>query len=90
MTEQPKPFVQCHKDGSIWSKGQVIGDVPTGYWEWFRKSGTISRSGYFEDGMQVGKWTTYDKDGNTYKVTEMKDGSKTAERSKVDLAQDRS
>lgn len=24
------------------------GEKPTGYWEWFRREGTKSRSGYFE------------------------------------------
>ena len=43
-----------------------------GYWEWFRKTGTIMRSGYFDKGKQVGEWTTYDKDGKVYKVTKMK------------------
>ena len=52
------------------------GDTPTGYWEWFRKDGTKLRSGYFEDGEQVGEWTTYDKDGKVYKVTEMKPKTK--------------
>jgi hypothetical protein len=68
----PKPFTQFHKDGSIWAKGQTLGDVPTGYWEWFRKDGTKLRSGTFEAGEQIGTWTTYDKKGAVYKVTEMK------------------
>ena len=37
-------------------------------WEWFRKDGTIMRSGYFENGEQVGQWTTYDKNGKVVKV----------------------
>jgi len=74
MPQKPKPFVTFHKDGTLWAKGQVIGDVPVGYWEWFRKTGTISRSGYFDDGVQVGEWTTYDQQGNVYKVTVMKGG----------------
>ena len=73
---KPQKFVKHHKDGSIWAKGEVIGDTPTGYWEWFRKDGTRMRSGYFEDGIQVGKWTTYDKKGLIYKVTDMKSGTK--------------
>jgi antitoxin component YwqK of YwqJK toxin-antitoxin module len=67
-----KPHIQYHKDGSVWAKGQTIGDVPTGYWEWFRKDGTRMRSGFFEDGKQVGEWTTYDRKGRVYKVTKMK------------------
>jgi antitoxin component YwqK of YwqJK toxin-antitoxin module len=30
------------------------------------------RSGYFENGEQVGEWTTYDKTGRVVKVTRMK------------------
>ncbi len=67
-------FIQYHKDGSVWAKGQVIDNTPTGYWEWFRKGGTLMRSGHFLDGIQVGKWITFDKNGDVYKVTDKKDG----------------
>jgi antitoxin component YwqK of YwqJK toxin-antitoxin module len=50
----------------------MIDGVMTGYWEWFRKDGTVMRSGYFENGEQVGEWTTYDKNGKVVKVTTMK------------------
>jgi antitoxin component YwqK of YwqJK toxin-antitoxin module len=50
----------------------MIDGVMTGYWEWFRKDGTVMRSGYFENGEQVGEWTTYDKNGNVVKVTTIK------------------
>jgi antitoxin component YwqK of YwqJK toxin-antitoxin module len=69
---KPKKHVQYHKNGSVWAKGQMIGDVQTGYWEWFRLDGTIMRSGTFENGEQVGKWTTYDRAGKVHKVTTMK------------------
>ena len=52
----------------------MLGDVPCGYSEWFRKDGTRMRSGFFEDGKQTGSWTTYDGKGEVYKVTEMKPG----------------
>ena len=71
----PKPYTQYQKGGSIYAKGQVISDVPMGYWEWFRKKdGMLLRLGKLKDGFQVGKWTTYDKNGQVYKVTDMKDG----------------
>jgi hypothetical protein len=69
---QPQEHIQNHKDGSLWAKGQAIAGVPTGYWEWFRKDGTKLRSGYFENGEQVGDWTTYDHKGEVYKVTKKK------------------
>lgn len=67
-----KPFETYHKDGSLWAKGQTIDDLPSGYWEWFRKDGTRMRSGRFDKGEQVGEWTTYDAKGAVYKVTRMK------------------
>lgn len=72
MASEVLPFEKRHRDGSLWAKGQTIDDVPTGYWEWFRKDGTKLRSGYFENGMQVGEWTTYDSGGEVYKITVMK------------------
>lgn len=63
--------VKYHKDGSVWAKGEMVEEHPTGYWEWFRKNGVIMRSGYFESGKQTGEWTTYDKKGKVYKVTNM-------------------
>lgn len=72
MAGKPKSFRKLHKDGSLWAKGQVIDDIPTGYWEWFRKDGTKLRSGHFADGMQVGEWITYDAAGQVYKMTQIK------------------
>lgn len=68
---KPKEHLHDHKDGSIWAKGQMLGDVMTGYWKWFRKDGTKMRSGSFENGEQVGEWTTYDKHGKVVKVTKV-------------------
>ncbi len=67
-----KKFIKYHNDGSVWAKGVTINGVPEGYWEWFRKTGTKMRSGYFKSGKQVGEWITYDKEGKVYKVTLMK------------------
>lgn len=69
---KPIPFEKLHKDGSLWARGQTLDDLPTGYWEWFRKDGTKLRSGHFDKGEQVGEWTTYDSAGQVYKVTRMR------------------
>jgi antitoxin component YwqK of YwqJK toxin-antitoxin module len=70
----PKPYTKLHRDGSVWARGQTLDGTPTGYWEWFRKDGTRMRSGWFDDGRQVGEWTTYDRAGKVVKVTRMKGG----------------
>lgn len=68
-----KEHIEYHKDGSIWAKGNKLGEICVGYWEWFRKDGTKMRSGNFsEEGNPVGEWTTYDKNGEIYKVTQKK------------------
>ena len=84
--EAANEFRQHHKDGSLWAKGQVIGNTPLGYWEWFRTDGTRMRSGSFRDGLQVGAWTTYDKTGAVYKVTNMKDGKKGGPKATIEPA----
>jgi antitoxin component YwqK of YwqJK toxin-antitoxin module len=64
-----KKYIKYHNDGTIWAKGGTMSKgVPDGYYEWFRKDGTLMRSGYFKKGKQVGSWTTYDKKGRIVKV----------------------
>jgi len=58
-----------HKDGSLWAKGDMVEGECDGYWEWFRKDGTKTRSGHFQKGKQVGEWITYDKLGKVFKKT---------------------
>ena len=72
----PKKHAHYHKDDTLWATGLMLGDVPTGYWEWFRKDGSRMRSGYFENGEQVGEWTTYNRKGEVYKVTRIKPKAK--------------
>lgn len=69
---KPKPHLLYHKDGSVWARGEMTGDVMTGYWEWFRKDGVKMRSGSFNNGEQIGEWTTFDKTGKVVKTTIMK------------------
>ena len=64
--------VERHRDGSVRGRGPMVDGVLQGYWEWFRVDGTRMRSGYFEDGEQVGEWTTFDRSGIPYKTTVMR------------------
>jgi len=54
-------------------KGEYLDEEMHGYWEFYRKDGTLMRSGSFERGKQVGIWTTYDQQGHPYKETKFKD-----------------
>ncbi|MBL4811355.1 MAG: hypothetical protein JKX69_03110 [Rhodobacteraceae bacterium] len=71
MTDILTPRIEHHRDGTVCAKGQMLGDQLHGYWEWYRKDGTLKRSGMFDHGRQVGDWTTYAADGTPYKVTRM-------------------
>jgi antitoxin component YwqK of YwqJK toxin-antitoxin module len=74
---RPKPHVTFYKDGSVWAKGQKLGDVMTGYWEFFNKDGSRMGTGSFDDrGQKVGEWTRYDKKGKVVKVTTFKPKAK--------------
>jgi antitoxin component YwqK of YwqJK toxin-antitoxin module len=47
------------------------GETMDGPWKWFRKDGTLMRSGSFDKGVQVGDWVTHDKNGRVVKITRM-------------------
>ena len=51
--------------------GVVRDGLQHGSWEWFRRDGTLKRSGRFARGEQIGEWTTYDTAGEPYRVTRM-------------------
>ncbi|HKC91147.1 MAG TPA: hypothetical protein VKE23_07450, partial [Candidatus Limnocylindria bacterium] len=40
-----------------------------GPWKFFRRDGTLMRSGLFENGKQIGLWRTFDKTGKVVKET---------------------
>jgi antitoxin component YwqK of YwqJK toxin-antitoxin module len=53
-------------------KGKYQNGKMHGYWEFYRKDGSLMRSGTFHEDEQVGTWTTYARDGSVVKVTEFK------------------
>jgi len=61
---------EFYTNGFLKAHGSVKGDKLQGYWEWFRKDGTIMRSGNFKSGVTVGEWITYDSSGKVYKVSQ--------------------
>ena len=67
---EQQPKVTFHRDGSLWGRGHVVNGAMHGHWEFFRKDGTIMRSGSFDRDGQVGEWITYDKLGEPSKVTQ--------------------
>jgi uncharacterized protein YdhG (YjbR/CyaY superfamily) len=61
---------EFYGNGFLKARGAMkVGELH-GYWEWYRKDGTIMRSGNFKNGQTEGEWITYDSSGKVYKVTQ--------------------
>lgn len=63
-------LLEFYGNGFLKAQGSVKVGQLHGYWEWFRKDGTIMRSGNFKRGVTVGEWITYDSSGKVYKVSQ--------------------
>jgi antitoxin component YwqK of YwqJK toxin-antitoxin module len=50
-------------------KGDYRNGKMHGYWEFYRKDGSLMRSGTFQDDQQVGIWKTFARDGSLVKET---------------------
>jgi antitoxin component YwqK of YwqJK toxin-antitoxin module len=50
-------------------KGEYSGGKMQGYWEFYRKNGSLLRSGAFDQDRQIGIWRTFDRDGKLVKET---------------------
>ena len=69
------PDIAHYDDGGVRYKGFQLDGQMHGTWEFFRKDGSVMRSGEFDRGEQIGIWKTFDRKGNVVKET---DFSKTA------------
>jgi antitoxin component YwqK of YwqJK toxin-antitoxin module len=61
-----------YDNGLLRFKGDYLDDEMHGYWEFYRKDGSIMRSGNFDRGIQVGTWRTFDRNGTLVKETNFK------------------
>ena len=52
-----------YPDGGLKAKGRIKDGELHGDWSWWRKDGSLLRTGSFDRGRQVGTWTTYDASG---------------------------
>lgn len=64
---KPDPF---YDNGSPRFVGDYLDGLMHGPWQFFRKDGSLMRSGSFDRDVQVGEWTTYDRSGIVVKVTQ--------------------
>jgi antitoxin component YwqK of YwqJK toxin-antitoxin module len=66
---KPIPDVAHYCTGAIQSRGFTLDGEMHGDWEFFRKDGSLMRSGEFDRGRQVGIWRTFDRTGKLVKET---------------------
>ena len=58
-----------YDNGLLRFKGEYLDGEMHGYWEFYRKDGSMMRSGTFDRGTQVDVWKTFDRDGKLVKET---------------------
>jgi antitoxin component YwqK of YwqJK toxin-antitoxin module len=62
MSKEISPF---YENGLSRFKGEYLDGEMHGPWEFYRKDGSLMRSGEFDRGKQVGTWRTFDREGKS-------------------------
>lgn len=60
MDSARSPF---YENGLPRFKGGYLDGEMHGTWEFFRKDGSLMRTGEFDQGKQIGVWRTFDREG---------------------------
>ena len=60
---------EFYDNGRLKLAGRVRAGQLHGAWRWWRRDGSLMRTGSFRDGVQTGEWTTYDRDSQPVKTT---------------------
>jgi antitoxin component YwqK of YwqJK toxin-antitoxin module len=69
QTSDAEPAIDYYDNGKIRFRGANLDGQMHGPWEFFRKDGSLMRTGSFDRGKQVGLWRTYGRDGTVVKET---------------------
>ncbi len=64
MVENHTERSPFYENGLPRFKGEYLDGEMHGPWEFYRKDGSLMRSGEFNRGAQIGIWRTYDRGGN--------------------------
>jgi antitoxin component YwqK of YwqJK toxin-antitoxin module len=48
-----------NESGVLIAKGQLVNNLPIGYWKYFYTNGYIESEGFYENGLYTGKWIKY-------------------------------
>jgi antitoxin component YwqK of YwqJK toxin-antitoxin module len=73
-SSEPIPDIAYYGTGALQSRGLTLGGQMHGDWEFFRKDGSVMRTGSFDRGRQIGIWRTFDRSGRLVKETDFSKG----------------
>ena len=62
-------MTNTYSTGALQSTGQLLDGEMHGDWAFYRKDGSMMRSGSFDRGVQIGIWRTFDREGRLVKET---------------------
>lgn len=60
---------EFYDNGYLKLEGRTRGEAMQGAWRWYRRDGSLMRSGSFKNGSQIGEWVTYDRSGTPVRTT---------------------
>ena len=63
------PAIDHYDNGKVRFRGANLDGKMDGPWKFFRRDGSLMRSGAFERGKQIGVWRTFDRTGKVLKET---------------------
>jgi len=69
VNAKPVPATDHYDNGSVRFRGANLDGNMHGPWKFFRRDGSLMRSGTFDRGKQVGVWRTYGRSGKVVKET---------------------
>jgi antitoxin component YwqK of YwqJK toxin-antitoxin module len=71
MAPADKPVKEAahYANGNVRYRGTRLDGEMHGKWEFFRRDGSLMRSGQFDRGKQIGTWRTFDRSGKVVKET---------------------
>ena len=64
-----EPALDHYDNGSVRFRGANLDGKMHGPWTFYRRDGTLMRSGEFDRGRQIGTWLTFDRLGKVVKET---------------------
>lgn len=67
---KPVRAIERYDNGNVRYRGSNLDDRMHGPWKFYRRDGSLMRSGSFERGKQVGVWRTFDRNGKVVKETD--------------------